>query len=50
MPPDLVVDKEFRTSIEDIFAGGDIHTGSATVIAAMGAGKQAARSIHKYLS
>lgn len=46
----VIVNNEFRTSIEDIFAGGDIHTGSATVIAAMGAGKQAARSIHKYLS
>ena len=38
-----------QTSIEDIFAGGDIVTGSATVIAAMGAGKQAARAIDRYL-
>ncbi len=38
-----------QTSISDIFAGGDIVTGSATVIAAMGAGKHAARSISKYL-
>ena len=33
------------TSIPDVFAGGDISTGSATVIEAMGAGKRAARSI-----
>ncbi len=38
-----------RTSVEDVFAGGDIVTGSATVIAAMGAGKQAARAIDSYL-
>ena len=38
-----------QTSVEDIFAGGDIVTGAATVIAAMGAGKRAARSIEKYL-
>jgi len=38
-----------QTNIEDIFAGGDIVTGSATVITAMGAGKKAAHSIDKYL-
>ena len=37
------------TSIPGVFAGGDIVTGAATVIAAMGAGKKAARSIKKYL-
>jgi len=42
-------EETYRTNIEDIFAGGDIVTGAATVIAAMGAGKQAARSIDKYL-
>ena len=43
-------DESGRTSVSDIFAGGDIVTGSATVIAAMGAGKQAARAIDSYLS
>lgn len=38
------------TSVKDIFAGGDIVTGAATVIQAMGAGKRAARSIDNYLS
>ena len=42
-------EKECRTNIEDIFAGGDIVTGAATVIAAMGAGKLAARSIGQFL-
>jgi glutamate synthase (NADPH) small chain len=38
-----------KTNIADIFAGGDIVTGAATVIAAMGAGKKAARSIDSFL-
>lgn len=38
-----------KTSIEDVFAGGDIVTGAATVILAMGAGKRAARAIDEYL-
>ncbi len=37
------------TSKKGVFAGGDIVTGAATVILAMGAGKKAAMSIHKYL-
>jgi glutamate synthase (NADPH/NADH) small chain len=32
-----------------VFAGGDIVTGAATVILAMGAGKKAAEAIDKYL-
>ncbi|MEW6140760.1 MAG: FAD-dependent oxidoreductase [Thermodesulfobacteriota bacterium] len=38
-----------QTSIPDVFAGGDAVTGPATVIEAIGAGKRAAASIHKYL-
>ena len=38
-----------RTSRTGVFAGGDIVTGSATVILAMGAGRRAAKSIHDYL-
>ena len=38
------------TNIDDIFAGGDIVTGAATVIAAMGAGKRGARSIDRFLT
>jgi glutamate synthase (NADPH/NADH) small chain len=37
------------TSREGVYAGGDIVTGSATVISAMGAGRKAARAIHEYL-
>jgi glutamate synthase (NADPH/NADH) small chain len=37
------------TSIEGVYAGGDIVTGEATVISAMGAGKKAANAIHEYL-
>ncbi|HTM22083.1 MAG TPA: hypothetical protein VL172_16290, partial [Kofleriaceae bacterium] len=32
-----------------VFAGGDIVTGAATVIEAMGAGRRAARSMKRYL-
>jgi glutamate synthase (NADPH/NADH) small chain len=42
----IVADKESgRTSKKKVYAGGDIVTGAATVILAMGAGKAAARSI-----
>ncbi len=39
-----------RTSRKGVFAGGDIVTGAATVILAMGAGRRAAKSIHDYLT
>jgi glutamate synthase (NADPH/NADH) small chain len=46
----IVADKETgETSIEGVYAGGDITTGEATVISAMGAGKKAAQSIDAYL-
>jgi len=45
----IVADEEGRTSREGVFAGGDIVTGAATVISAMGAGKRAASAIHRYL-
>ncbi len=38
-----------KTSKPGVFAGGDVATGAATVILAMGAGKIAARGIHKYI-
>ena len=45
----IVADEEGRTSRQGIFAGGDIVTGAATVILAMGAGKKAAKAIDEYL-
>lgn len=39
-----------QTSKPGVFAGGDIVTGAATVILAMGAGKKAAQAIHEYLT
>jgi len=45
----IIADEETgETNIEGLFAGGDIATGAATVISAMGAGKRAARAIDKY--
>lgn len=45
----IKVDKDGTTNIPGIFAGGDIATGAATVISAMGAGKRAARAIESYI-
>ncbi|TFH10005.1 MAG: NADPH-dependent glutamate synthase [Candidatus Thorarchaeota archaeon] len=47
----IEIDEESgMTAVPGVFAGGDIVTGAATVISAMGAGKRAARGIHEYLS
>ena len=46
----IKADSEGQTSLPDVFAGGDIVTGAATVIQAMGAGKRAARAINEYLN
>ena len=45
----LTDEKTGETSIPFVYAGGDIATGAATVIAAMGAGKRAARAINEKL-
>jgi glutamate synthase (NADPH/NADH) small chain len=47
---EILVDENGQTSVKGVFAGGDIVTGAATVITAMGAGRLAASSINKYLS
>ena len=46
----IVADENGRTSNPRIWAGGDIVTGAATVILAMGAGKTAAASITETLT
>jgi glutamate synthase (NADPH/NADH) small chain len=47
----ILVDKEtMKTSKKGVFAGGDIVTGGATVILAMGAGRTAAKFINEYLT
>ena len=45
----IVADETGKTTKEGVFAGGDIVTGAATVILAMGAGKKAAAAIHEYV-
>jgi glutamate synthase (NADPH/NADH) small chain len=45
----LATDDDLATSMAGVYAGGDIVTGAATVIEAMGAGRRAARSIKTYL-
>lgn len=47
----VVADEVTGKSVKDkVWAGGDVVTGSATVISAMGAGKRAAASIHAFLT
>jgi glutamate synthase (NADPH/NADH) small chain len=45
----LVVDDRGRTTMEGVWAGGDITTGGATVISAMGAGKTASKDMDEWL-
>jgi glutamate synthase (NADPH/NADH) small chain len=45
----IVIDEHGTTSIQGVYAGGDIVRGGATVILAMGDGKEAAAAIHNYL-
>ena len=46
----IVADEHGASSKKGVYAGGDAVTGAATVILAMGAGKEAAAAIDKYLS
>jgi len=46
----IVVDERCKTSLEGVYAGGDIVLGAATVILAMGQGRIAAAAINEYLA
>jgi glutamate synthase (NADPH/NADH) small chain len=46
----IQVDDDLQASIPGVFAGGDSISGGATVIQALGEGRTAAKSIHRYLS
>ena len=46
----IIVDEDsMKTSKDGVYAGGDVVTGAATVILAMGAGKKAAKAMDEYL-
>jgi glutamate synthase (NADPH/NADH) small chain len=45
----IATDADLATSIAGVYAGGDIVTGAATVIQAMGAGRKAARGMKAWL-
>jgi glutamate synthase (NADPH/NADH) small chain len=45
----VVNEQTMETNLEGVYAGGDIVSGGATVIRAMGAGRQAAQAMHRYL-
>jgi len=46
----LTVDEELATSVEGVFAAGDVVTGPSSVVEAMASGKRAAQSVHQFLS
>ncbi len=45
----IIVDENGKTNVDGIYAGGDVVSGAATVILAMGAGKKAAYTIDEYI-
>ena len=45
----ITVDENGKTSLDGVYAGGDVATGAATVISAMGMGKKAAKAMHEYM-
>ena len=45
----IIVDEDGRTALRHVYAGGDVATGAATVILAMGAAKKAAFAIDRML-
>ena len=45
----ICVNEVGKTSLDGVYAGGDVATGAATVISAMGMGKKAAKAMHEYL-
>jgi glutamate synthase (NADPH/NADH) small chain len=46
----IIVDENNKTSVDGVYAGGDIVLGAATVILAMGEGRRAAAAINDYLA
>jgi glutamate synthase (NADPH/NADH) small chain len=46
----VVIDDHFRTSMDKVFAAGDVTEGETLIVKAMGAGRNAAQRIHEYLT
>ena len=46
----LTIDEELATTLEGIFAAGDVVTGPSSVVEAMASGKKAAQSVHRFLT
>ncbi|HAQ65026.1 MAG TPA: hypothetical protein DCR43_04105 [Bacteroidales bacterium] len=46
----IVTGSDFSTNLPGVFAGGDVVSGGATIVQAVGDGKKAAESIHNYLN
>jgi glutamate synthase (NADPH) small chain len=46
----IAIDDHYRTSINGVFAAGDVTSGETLVVKAMGSGREAAQRIHEYLT
>lgn len=46
----IVVDDHFRTSMDKVFAAGDVTEGETLIVKAMGSGRSAAQRVHEYLT
>ena len=45
----IAIDHQYKTSIEGVFAAGDVTTGDTLVVKAMSSGREAAERVHEYL-
>ena len=45
----IAIDDHFKTSMNGVFASGDVTTGETLVVKAMGSGREAAQRVHEYL-
>lgn len=45
----IAIDDHYKTSMNGVFAAGDVTTGETLVVKAMGSGREAAQSVHEYL-
>jgi NADPH-dependent glutamate synthase beta subunit-like oxidoreductase len=45
----IAIDDSFKTSIDRVFAGGDVTSGETLVVKAMDSGREAAQRVHEYL-
>jgi glutamate synthase (NADPH/NADH) small chain len=45
----IAINNQYKTSMKEVFAGGDVTTGETLVVKAMASGREAAQRVHEYL-